>query len=51
MGEGGGRGWVSQIISWYKHSLYRSDGAFFGGSDPLLHGAHVSGQGRLVPYS
>ena len=31
--------------------LHRCDGSLLGGGDALLHGTHVSGQGRLVAYS
>ena len=48
--EGGGGGGVSEVISRHKHSLHGGDGAFLGGSDSLLHGAHVSGQGWLVAH-
>ncbi len=36
---------------WYEEYLDRGDGALLGGGDPLLHAAHVGGQGGLVAHS
>merc|ERR1711955_157317 len=49
--EGGGRGRVSQVISWYVNGLDRSNGTLLGGGNSLLHSTHVSGQSGLVSYS
>ena len=51
MSKGSGWGSVSQVISRDINSLHRSDGPLVGGGDPLLHAAHVSGLGGLVPHS
>ena len=32
------------------YDLYGGDGSLLGGGDPLLHAAHVRGQGRLVAH-
>jgi hypothetical protein len=48
MGEGGGRGRVSQIISGHVDGLDGSDGTLLGGGDTLLHETHVDGKGGLV---
>jgi len=47
----GGGGGICQVVSWDVDGLYGGDGALLGGGDPLLHTAHVSGQGWLVPHS
>merc|ERR1712050_346622 len=51
MGEGGGGGGISQIISRHEDSLYGGNGSLPGGGNSLLHTTHVSGQSRLVTYS
>merc|ERR1719175_427538 len=51
VGEGGGGGGVSQVISGHIDSLHRCDGSLLGGGDTLLHGTHVSGKGGLVTDS
>merc|ERR1719435_173031 len=51
MGEGGGGGRVSQVISRYIDSLHGGNGTLLGGGNSLLHSTHVSGQGRLVTHS
>ena len=33
------------------NDLYGGDGSLLGGGDPLLHAAHVRGQGWLVAHS
>ena len=48
--EGGGGGGVSQVVSGHVDGLDRGDGALLGGGDPLLHAAHVRGQGGLVTH-
>merc|ERR1711982_47756 len=47
MGWGGG---IRQVISGDVDGLYGGDGSLLGGGDPLLHTAHVSGQGGLVTH-
>merc|ERR1719471_767971 len=51
VGEGGGGGGVSQVVSGHIDGLHRCDGSLLGGGDTLLHGAHVSGQSGLVTDS
>ncbi|GMR43041.1 hypothetical protein PMAYCL1PPCAC_13236 [Pristionchus mayeri] len=50
MGEGGGRGGISKIVSRHVDSLDGGDGSLLGGGNTLLHATHVSGEGRLVSY-
>ena len=46
--EGGGRGGVGQVVGRDVDGLHRGDRAFVGRGDPLLQGAHLGGQGRLI---
>ncbi len=48
MAKGGCRSGVCEVISRHVHGLNGSDGSVFGGSDSLLHGAHIGSEGRLV---
>lgn len=48
--EGGGGGGVRQVVGGHVDGLDRGDGALLGGGDPLLHAAHVRGQGGLVTH-
>ena len=49
--ESGGGGGVSQVVSGHIDGLHGGDGPLLSGGDPLLHAAHVSGQGGLVTHS
>ena len=51
MGEGGGRGRISQIVSRYIDSLDRGNRSLGSGGNTLLHATHVSGQSWLVTDS
>ena len=51
MGKGGGGSRICQVISRHVDGLYGGDGSLLGGGDPLLHAAHVGGQGWLVAHS
>jgi hypothetical protein len=51
MGEGGGGGRVSQIVSRDVDGLDGSNGSLLGGGNTLLHLSHVYGEGRLVTDS
>jgi hypothetical protein len=51
MGEGGGWGWIGQIISWYINSLDGGNGTFQSGSNSFLHSTHIGGQSWLVTDS
>lgn len=51
MGEGGGGGGISQIVSGDVDGLDGGDGAFVGGGNTLLHQTHVDGEGGLVADS
>ncbi len=51
MGEGGGRGGISQIVSRDVNGLDRGNRALLGGGDTLLHHTHVDSEGRLVSDS
>jgi hypothetical protein len=48
MGEGGGGGRVSQIVSGHVDGLDGGNGTLGGGGNTLLHKTHVDGEGRLV---
>ena len=48
MGEGGGGGRVSQIVSRDVDGLDGGNGTLLGGGDTLLHTTHVDGEGGLV---
>ena len=48
--EGRGRGRVGQVVGRDVDGLHRGDGALLGRGDPLLQGAHLGGQGRLVAH-
>jgi len=48
MGEGGGWGWIGQIISWHVDSLDGGNGSLEGGGNSLLHSTHIGGEGWLV---
>jgi len=48
MGEGGGGGGISQIVSRYVDSLDGGNGTLGGGGDTFLHDTHVDGEGGLV---
>ena len=48
MGEGRCRRRVGEVVGGYVNALDRGDRAFGGGSDALLQGTEVGGQGRLV---
>ena len=48
--KGGGWGGVSEVVCRHEDGLHRGDGALLGAGDPLLHGAHVRGQRRLVTH-
>lgn len=48
MGEGRGRGRISQIISRHVDGLDGGNGSLGGGGDTLLHETHVDGEGWLV---
>ncbi len=48
MGEGGGWGWISQIISWHVDGLDGSNGSLGGGGNALLHKTHVNCESWLV---
>jgi hypothetical protein len=51
MGEGGGGGGVSQIVSGDVDGLDGGNGTLGGGCDTLLHDTHVDGEGGLVTDS
>lgn len=51
MGEGGGRGRVSQIVSRDVDGLDGGNGTLGGGGDTLLHDTHVDGESGLVTDS
>ena len=48
--EGRGRGRVGQVVGRHVDRLHRGDGTLLGRGDPLLEGAHLGGQGRLVAH-
>jgi peptide chain release factor 1 len=48
MGEGGGGGRISQIISRDVDSLDGSNGSLLGGGNTLLHTTHIDGESGLV---
>lgn len=48
MGEGGGGGRISQIVSRDVDGLDGSNGTLLGGGNTLLHTTHVDGKGGLV---
>ena len=48
MGEGGGRGRISQIVSGHVDGLHGGDGTLLGGGDTFLHETHVDGESGLV---
>ena len=48
MGEGGGRGRISQIVSRHVDGLDGSDGSLLGSGDTLLHLSHIYCQRGLV---
>src|SRR5260370_40592982 len=50
VGERRGRCRISQVVRRHVHGLERSDGAFLGGGNAFLEGAHLAGQGRLVAH-
>ena len=50
MRKRGGRCRVGQVVSRNVDSLNRGDRTLGGGGDPLLQGAHVGGQRRLVTH-
>lgn len=51
MGEGGGGGGISQIISRDVNGLDGSNGTLLGGGNTLLHTTHVDSEGGLVTDS
>lgn len=50
MGESGSGGGIRKIVGGHIDGLYRSDRALLRRRDTLLHGTHVSSEGRLVTY-
>src|SRR5579863_2033210 len=50
MGKSGCRCRVGKVIRGHVYRLDRGDGTIAGGSDPLLHKAHLRRQGRLITY-
>ena len=50
VGEGGGRRRVGQVVGGHVDGLHRRDGAVVGRGDPLLEGAHLRRQRRLVAH-
>lgn len=48
MGEGGGRGRISQIISGHVDSLDGGNGSLVGGGNTFLHETHVDGECWLI---
>ena len=50
VGEGGGGRGVGQVVGWHVDGLHGRDRALGRRRDPLLHRAHVGGEGRLVSH-
>ena len=48
--EGRGRGGVGEVVGRHVDGLHRGDRALVGRGDPLLQGAHLGRQGRLVAH-
>ena len=49
--EGGGWGWIGQIISWHVHSLHGGNGTVLGGGNTLLETTQIGSEGWLVTHS
>ena len=50
LAERRGRGRVGRIVGRHVHGLHRRDGPLLGRGDPLLQGAHLRGQRRLITH-